>query len=59
MKTYARYIHTADLVAKVIGNEWYEVTAEYIKRYPSGYRTVVVINGLTVKADHCEIVQVF
>ena len=59
MKTYARYIYTNDITAKRIGNEWHEVTNEYQSRRPSGLCTIVVINGVGVKARHCEIVQVF
>ena len=59
MKTYARYIYTQDMTAKRIGNEWIEVTQEYVMYYPSGRQSVVVLRGIAVKARHCEIVQVF
>lgn len=59
MITYARYIYTTDLTAKRVGNQWHEVTREYVQYYPSGRHTTIVINGVAVKARHCEIVQVF
>ena len=59
MKTYARYIYTKDLTAKLVGNEWHEVTKEFMQYYPSGRHNTVVINGMAIKARHCEIVQVF
>ena len=59
MKTYARYIYTQDMTAKRIGNEWIEVTQEYVMCYPSGRQNVVVLRGVAVKARHCEIIQVF
>lgn len=59
LKTYARYKYTKDLTAKMVGNEWHEVTKEEMRYYPSGRKNTVVINGVAVKADHCEIVQVF
>lgn len=59
MKTYARYIYTWDMTAKRVGNGWHEVTKEYMMYYPSGRQNTVVINGVAVKARHCEIVQVY
>ena len=59
MKTYARYIYTQDMTAKRVGNGWHEVTKEYMMYYPSGRQNTVVINGVAVKARHCEIVQVY
>ena len=59
MKTYARYIYTTDLTAKRVGNQWHEVTKEFTQYYPSGRHTTIVINGVAIKARHCEIVQVF
>ena len=59
MKTYARYIYTQDMTAKRIGNGWIEVTQEYVMYYPSGRQSVVVLQGVAVKARHCEIIQVF
>lgn len=59
MITYARYIYTTDLTAKRVGNQWHKVTKEYVQYYPSGRHTTIVINGVAVKARHCEIVQVF
>lgn len=59
MKTYARYTYTADYTAKRIGNGWLEVTKEYMMCYPSGRQNTLVIGGMSVKARHCEIIQVF
>ena len=59
MKTYARYTNTQDWIAKRVGNEWHEVTEERKEWRPSGLHTVVVINGLGIKACYCEIVTVF
>lgn len=59
MKTYARYTYTKDITARRIGNGWIEVTAEYQLWFPSGRQTVLVLNGLVVKAKFCEIIQVF
>ena len=59
MKTYARYIYTKDLTAEKVGNVWHEVTEEKKQWRPSGLCNVVVINGMAVKAEHCEIVTVF
>lgn len=59
MITYARYIYTTDFTAKRVGNQWHKVTKEYVQYYPSGRHTTIVINGVAVKARHCEIVQVF
>ena len=59
METYARYIYTQDYTAKRVGSGWHKVSKEYIMRYPSGTHTTIVINGVAVKAKHCEIIQVF
>lgn len=59
MKTYARYIYTCDMTAKKVGNEWHEVTNEKMEYRPSGRHLCVTINGVSVKAEHCEIVTVF
>ena len=59
LKTYARYKYTTDLTAKRVGNDWHEVTKEYVQYYPSGRHNTLVICGCAVKARHCEIVQVF
>jgi hypothetical protein len=56
MKTYARVIGWE---ANYYGSEWHEVTAEGVRRFPSGLHAVVTINGKTVKAKDCEIVTVF
>lgn len=59
MKTYARYRYTKDFTAKRVGNEWHEVEGEEVRYYPSGRHNTIIINGCAVKAQHCEIVQVF
>lgn len=58
MKTYARYTYN-DTTAKIIGNEWLEVEAEFTQYFPSGKQIVVVLNGIRVKAKYCEIIQIF
>lgn len=58
METYARYIYTQDMTAKRVGNGWHKVTKEYMMYYPSGRQNTLVINGVAVKARHCEVVQV-
>ena len=59
MKTYARYTYNNDSTARMIGNGWHEVTREYTQHRPSGKHTIIVIDGVAVKAKHCEIAQVF
>lgn len=59
MKTYARYIYTTGWEAERIGAGYHEVTASRMIRTPSGLNEYITINGVSVKARHCEIVQVF
>lgn len=59
MKTYARYNYTFDFAGQKLGGKWYEVEAEKMVCYPSGKRNTLILNGIGVKADHCEIIQVF
>ena len=59
MKTYARYNFTKGWEAEKIGEGWHEVTAERTMRTPSGLNNYITINGVSVKARHCEVVQVF
>ena len=59
MKTYARYTYNNDSTAKMLGNRWHIVEKECIKYYPSGQHNTITINGISVKAKYCEIVQVF
>lgn len=59
MITYARYKFYNDFTACRVGNEWHEVAKEYQQHRPSGLCNIIVINGIGVKAKHCEIVQVF
>lgn len=59
MKTYARYIYTVGWEAERIGAGYHEVTASRMLRTPSGLNEYITINGVSVKARHCEIVQVF
>lgn len=59
MATYARYKFTTDRQAKMIGTGWHLVTKEYSMFTPSGLNNYITINGVSVKARHCEVVQVF
>ena len=59
MKTYAKYIYTAGWEAQKIGTGWHKVTNERMMRTPSGLNNYITINGVSIKARHCEIVQVF
>lgn len=58
LKTYARYTYKNDTTARRIGNEWVEVTKEYMMQFPSGKHNVVVLKGYAIKAKFCEIIQV-
>lgn len=59
MKEYARYKYTTGWEADRIGPGYHEVTASKMLRTPSGLNEYVTINGVSVKARHCDIVQVF
>lgn len=59
MSTYARYNFTTGREAERIGTDWHLVTNEYTMRTPSGIHQYITINGVAVKARHCEVVQVF
>lgn len=59
MATYARYNFTTGWEANKIGEGWYLVTNEKTLRTPSGVHQYITINGVAVKARHCEVVQVF
>ena len=59
MSTYARYNYAVGREANKIGRGWHLVTNEKILRTPSGTHQYITINGVTVKARHCEVVQVF
>lgn len=59
MKEYARYKYTTGWEADCIGAGYHEVTASKMLRTPSGLNEYITINGVSVKARHCEIVQVF
>lgn len=59
MKEYARYKYTIGWEADRIGPGYHEVTASKMLRTPSGLNEYITINGVSVKARHCEIVQVF
>ena len=59
MATYARYNFTTGWEASKIGTGWHLVTNERIMYTPSGRHTYITINGVAVKARHCEVVQVF
>lgn len=59
MKTYARYNFSTGWEANKIGEGWHEVTNSKMLRTPSGLHEYITINGVSVKARHCEVVQVF
>ena len=59
MKEYARYKYTTGWEADRIGPGYHEITASKMFRTPSGLNEYITINGVSVKARHCEIVQVF
>ena len=59
MKEYARYKYTTGWEASRIGTGYHEVTASKMLRTPSVLNEYITINGVSVKARHCEIVQVF
>ena len=59
MATYARYNFTTGREANKIGEGWHLVTNEKTLRTPSGVHQYITINGVAVKARHCEVVQVF
>lgn len=59
MKEYARYKFRKGWEAERLGEEWHEVTKTTTMRTPSGLNQYITINGVSVKARFCEIVQVF
>lgn len=59
MSTYAKYSFTKGWEAERIGEGWHLVTNEKTLRTPSGTHQYITINGVAVKARHCEVVQVF
>ena len=59
MKEYAKYKYTTGWEADRIGPGYHEVTASKMLRTPSGLNEYITINGVSIKARHCEIVQVF
>lgn len=59
MAIYAKYNFSVGLEAQRIGNSWHLVTNSKMQRTPSGLQEYVTINGVSVKARHCEIVYVF
>ena len=59
MSTYAKYNFTTGWEAEKIGEGWHLVTHEKTKRTPSGTHQYITINGVSVKARYCEVVQVF
>ena len=59
MATYARYNFTTRWEANKIGEGWHLGTNEKTLRTPSGVHQYITINGVSVKARHCEVVQVF
>ena len=59
MATYAKYNFKVGFEAQRIGGGWHLVTNSRMQRTPSGLHEYVTINGVSVKARHCEVVQVF
>ena len=59
MSTYAKYNFTKGWEAEKIGEGWHLVTSERTMRTPSGVQQYITINGVSVKARHCVVVQVF
>ena len=59
MSTYAKYNFTKGWEAEKIGEGWHLVTSERTMRTPSGVHQYITINGVSVKARHCVVVQVF
>ena len=59
MATNARYNFTTGWDAYQIGEGWHLVTNEKTLRTPSGVHQYITINGVSVKARHCEVVQGF
>ena len=59
MSTYAKYNFTEGWEAEKIGEGWHLVTSEKTMRTPSGVHQYITINGVSVKARHCVVVQVF
>ena len=59
MKTYARYNFTYGWQAEKIGEGWHLVTNEYTMQTPSGRNAYITINGISVKARFCTVIQVF
>lgn len=59
LKIYARIKWEWDARGYTFGNTWQEVEKEGYNYFPSGRKAVVYIQGKQIKADRCEIVQVF
>ena len=59
MSTYAKYNFTKGWEAEKVGEGWHLVTSEKTMRTPSGVHQYITINGVSVKARHCMVVQVF
>lgn len=59
MSTYAKYNFTKGWEAEKIGEGWHLVTNERTMRTPSSVHQYITINGVSVKARHCVVVQVF
>jgi hypothetical protein len=59
MSIYAKYNFSVGFEAERIGSGWHLVTKSRMQRTPSGLHEYVTINGVSVKARHCEIVYVF
>ena len=59
MSTYAKYNFTKGWEAEKIGEGQHLVTNERTMRTPSSVHQYITINGVSVKARHCVVVQVF
>jgi hypothetical protein len=59
LKTYARIKREWDARAYAFGTSWQEVEREGQRYFPSGRKAVVYVQGREIKAEICEIVQVF
>ena len=59
LKTYARIKREWDARAYAFGTSWQEVEREGQRYFPSGRKAVIYVQGREIKAEICEIVQVF
>ena len=59
LKTYVRIKREWDARAYAFRTTWQEVEREGYCFFPSGRKAVVYVQGREIKAEICEIVQVF